>query len=100
MNYKQTFINLLVVLVSNLISVPLILFSWIVPKKKGLILLTSSDGLKFKDNPKYLYLYILANAEKLKPYWVTKNRVLYSEMKREGVPSTYLYSHHKFRNNE
>jgi CDP-glycerol glycerophosphotransferase (TagB/SpsB family) len=46
---------------ANLISIPLILLSWIVPKKRRLILLTSSDGTEFKDNPKYFYLYLLRN---------------------------------------
>jgi CDP-glycerol glycerophosphotransferase len=83
-------------IIANLIAIPLILLSWIVPKKKGLFLLTSSDGTKFKDNPKYFYLYLLKNKKNVQAYWATKNKKLYQELKNKKMSVTYLYSPNHF----
>lgn len=85
-------IKLFEIIISNIISIPLILLSWVIPKKKGLILLTSSDGTKFKDNPKYFYLYLLKKRKTVKPYWVTKNKGLFKQLKIENKSALYLYS--------
>jgi len=83
-------------IINNLITIPLVLLSWVAPKKRGLFLLTSSDGNKFKDNPKYFYLYLLKNKENINPYWATKNKKLYQELKKQKMPVTYLYSLNHF----
>jgi len=88
----QTCIEFYEIIISNIISAPLILLSWIVPKKKGLILFTSSDGSMFKDNPKYLFLYIFYNVKNLEPYWVSKSIKLCEELKNKNIPFTYVYS--------
>ncbi len=87
--------ELLDFLFSNIISVPLILLSWIVPKEKGLILLTSERGIKFKDNPKYFYLYLIRE-EKLNPFWVTKSRRTYNRLRAQNMPVSYIYSFKHF----
>ncbi|OQB06164.1 MAG: putative CDP-glycerol:glycerophosphate glycerophosphotransferase [bacterium ADurb.Bin212] len=60
------------------------------PKKKGLYLLTSSDGSKYKDNPKYFFQYLQKKG--LNAYWATTNKNVYQELKSKNMPVSYIYS--------
>lgn len=91
MKYFKAVFKIIKIVFDNAISVPLIILSWLVPKKRGLVVLTSSDGLKFKDNPKYLYLYLLNN-NIFTPCWSAAGRTLYKELKEKGMPVSYIYS--------
>jgi len=88
--------NAILFIFDTVLQILLILFSYIVPKKKGLILLTSSDGISLADNPKYLYHYLLNNKTGFLPYWSTKNHDLFVELKNNDFPVTYIYSLHHF----
>ena len=53
---------------------------------------STADGINFKDNPKYLYLYILNNVPEYKVYWATASKHLYNELKGKKLPVTYIYT--------
>lgn len=88
--------NVILFIFDTVLQILLILFSYIVPKKKGLILLTSSDGISLTDNPKYLYQYLLNNKTGFLPYWSTKNHDLFIKLKNNDFPVTYIYSLNHF----
>lgn len=69
---------------------PFYLLSLIIPKNKKLIVLGSSLGQHFADNPKYLFLYLEKHSPAFEYYWITKNKNLYLKMKSERF--LYLYS--------
>jgi CDP-glycerol glycerophosphotransferase (TagB/SpsB family) len=78
----------------NLFFIPLFwIFSYIIPKNKGLVALGSYFGYKFAGNPKYFYLYLLNKKNiKQRPFWVTRNKEIYKVFRKELRPVVYLYS--------
>ena len=48
----------------------------VVPKKKGLILLTSWFQKRYADNTMYLYEYLL-HEKKFNPVWITKDEQVF-----------------------
>ncbi len=77
---------------SNIFTLSIVVLSYIIPKKKGLLLFSTTDGLYFKDNSKYLYMHILENNKEFSPVWATKSRDLYSSLNDAGLPAVYIYS--------
>jgi len=63
--------------------------SYLVPKDRDLLVFTSSDGTKFRGNPKYLYKYFLG---KKKVVWITRSRDLDLALKGKGLVSAHTYS--------
>src|SRR3989338_10034200 len=81
-------------LILNLFFIPFFwIFSYIIPKKKKLIIFGSYYGYKFIGNPKYFYLYLLNKKDSVyHPYWITRNVKLYRSFKKDLKPVFYLYS--------
>ncbi len=48
--------------------------------------------MRFQDNPKYFYLYLIENSKIFSPFWATKNYNLYTDLIKEGFPAVYIYS--------
>lgn len=46
----------------------------------------------FKDNTKYLYIYLLNNHVEISPIWITSSHDLVAEMKAKGFPVYHKYS--------
>ena len=51
-------------------------------------------GRRFADNPKYLFLDIILNEKDsdIKPIWITRDKKVFDYLKKQGLPSCYLYS--------
>ena len=60
-------------------------FLSLIPKKKKLVLFTSWFGQKYIDNTKYVYEFFLRNSD-YNPVWMTHNRNIYNQLKKEGKP--------------
>ncbi len=63
----------------------------IIPKDSNLIVFSAWFGEKFFDSPRYLFEYLLENSD-YKVFWQTKNKDLYVDLKRRGIPAVYRYS--------
>ena len=57
----------------------------LVPKKKGLVLCTAWFGQKYIDNTMYVYEYLLSHSN-YRVIWITKNRLIYNQLKSVGKP--------------
>ena len=70
----------------------LFIFSYLIPKKKNLILFGSGDKHDFRGNPKYLYLHLIQNKSKYEFYWSAGVRSLTEELFKKKYPVFYRYS--------
>ncbi|MEA2042933.1 MAG: CDP-glycerol glycerophosphotransferase family protein [Bacteroidota bacterium] len=77
---------------SIIIQIALIILSWLVPKKKSLILLGAGSKHDFRGNPKYLFLFINQNKTPFDGRWSAGTKSLYYELKNAGLPVVYRYS--------
>lgn len=70
------------------------LLTYIVPKKKNLVLFGSNMGNCYdRGNPKYVYEYLINNKIKeLDYYWITRNKEDYKKLKEERKPVIYIFS--------
>lgn len=67
--------------------------SKIVPKRKKLWVFGSSRGLMFKDNSKYLFLFLQKYYKKdIKSIWISKNKSLISELRNNKYPVFHKWS--------
>lgn len=60
--------------------------------KKDLWLFGSDKGLRYGQNSRYLFEYILEHDHSIRAYWVTKSKEVYDQLKLEGLPVVYNYS--------
>ncbi len=74
------------------INIILFLLSYIIPKKKGHILFSSSFGEAFRGNPKYLYLYMFREYEKEKCLWITRKKKIVKELRSRGYRCVSVFN--------
>ena len=76
-----------------IIDTALILLSYIVPKKKNLILFGAYTGKTYNGNPKYLIEYLKNNKIlKYEYYWVTKRKNIFLKLKEKNIPVLSQYT--------
>lgn len=72
---------------------PIYLLSGLVKRDDNIILFGSLNGMRFADNPKYLYLYLNIFHKKGKRYiWISKNKEIVNILQKNGFESYHLYS--------
>lgn len=81
----------------NIIMYPLFLLTFLIPKKKNLIVLGSSRGMDISDNSKYYFLYLKETQSKIVSnltfYFLTKNKEVYKRWRNSGEDKIlYLFS--------
>lgn len=71
----------------------LFVLSYIVPKKKNLIILGSGDGKQFQGNPKYMAIFLSRiNDCKIEYYWSVKSKKQQQQVKLCSLPFINPYS--------
>ena len=65
--------------------------SWVIPKKKGLIVFGSNEGKHFSDNSRSLFEYIQATDESIRAVWFTNKKEVYREVE-EKYPDKVVMS--------
>lgn len=64
--------------------------SYLIPIKKNLFIFGSWHSIRYGDNPKALFEFILKNKnKKYEIYWYTQNKNLYNELKNNNIPVLY-----------
>lgn len=65
----------------------------IIPRNKNKWIFGAWSGMKFSDNPKALFDYIISNkSEEINATWITKDKTLYKKLLSNSVPCEYAYS--------
>ena len=68
-----------------IVAVPL---SIIIPKKKNLILFIGAGDGQFRDNAKYLFLYLhKLNQSDVEYHFLTENAAVFDSLKRQNLPA-------------
>lgn len=67
------------------------MISCLIPKKNNLILFGAWFGVKYSDNPKYIYEYALTHSS-TEVFWVSKNKNIVNELVSKGYPAVYSLS--------
>ncbi len=75
----------------NVIQLFFTLFSYIVPKKKNLIIFGSGNARLFNGNPKYMYMYLHNNNNNnnnldIEYYWSTKSKEVFERLDAKNYP--------------
>jgi len=80
--------------------VQLLLFfsSYIIPKKKNLIILGSGKKNDFRGNPKYFYLYLNLYQTDIDAVWSTNSNEIFNLLSKQGLPVIYRNSVKSFFN--
>lgn len=63
--------------------------SFLVPTKNKLFLFGSWYGDKYGDNPRYFFEWLSANEKATECFWVTKNLLLYQQLKAKNINVVY-----------
>ncbi len=63
-----------------------VLFSYIIPKKKNLIIFGSGNARLFNGNPKYMYMYLYNSNLDVEYYWSTKNKEVFERLNNINYP--------------
>jgi CDP-glycerol glycerophosphotransferase len=70
-------------------------FWWLerlIPRDKHIFVFGSWYGLRYSDNSKALFEYILNNEPQFKPYWITHDKNVYKRLRSENKPVVMGYS--------
>lgn len=62
-----------------------------IPKDNNLILFSAWFGRKYADSSMYVYEFFVKNGY-YKPYWYTRNKIIYTDLKSRGMPVLYSKS--------
>ena len=76
----------------NLICLPIFLVGIILPKSKNIWVFGSWFGNLYLDNSKYLFEYIKENENEITPIWLTKNKLIFEKLRRNGRRCYYINS--------
>ena len=78
----------------QLLLLPIYGISFLVPRDKNLWLFCSTFGRRFADNPRYMYMYVSKNKEKLniRPVWISHDKGIAGFISRNGYEAYYYHS--------
>ncbi len=82
-------------LVRCCLNLALWLLSYVVPKKKGLLLFGAANGCSFKGNPQALYLHLLKKfpaGEMARVVWTSQNRKVVDALRQRKMPVVAKWS--------
>jgi len=64
----------------------------ITKKNRNIVIFGGKQGKWYMDNSMYLFEWFLENRPELKVYWITKSKIIYSELIKKNIPCLYSYS--------
>jgi len=76
----------------KIVSLPIYLISFLIPKNNKIWIFGSWSGKSFSDNSKAFFLYIEKNIKHINPVWLTKNKSVLNELRCESKNAYYFYS--------
>lgn len=79
-------------LINRLLHLTQAFLSYFVRKEKGYLLLGACGGKMFRGNPKYLFIHLSHYHHNKKFAWITGNKEVYNELKRNHFQVIYKYS--------
>ena len=85
----------ILLLFSILLQLPLHIlyfFSGFFPRDPKIWLFGCWGGNRYRGNSKLLYSYVKENYKDIQIFWITKNRILHNQLKKEGVTVYLAYS--------
>ena len=62
------------------------------PKNENLILFSAWNGRRYSDNTRSIFEYALENRTDFNVCWLVKDKPLYTELVKKGIPVAYAYS--------
>lgn len=68
------------------------LVACVIPKSKTLWLFSAWNGMKFSDNPKYIYNYLIRNDSEINAIWFTRDHKLFESLRERKLPVIYAMS--------
>ena len=82
--FDRMIMNQIKVSLYFIITIPITLFSKLVPKNKKIWVFGSWSGKTFADNSKYLFLYTNKMHPEIKAIWLTKNENVLDTLRKSG----------------
>lgn len=78
----------------QLLFLPIYWLSFLFPRDKHIWLFGSTFGRRFADNPRYLFLYMSQNRERLgiRPIWISHDEEIVGFLKDNGYEAYYYHS--------
>lgn len=76
----------------SLLNLLLFVFSYIVPKKKDLILFGSGNGYLYKGNPRALFEHICINSNSIQAIWISDNKHIVDGIRAQRNKAYYKKS--------
>ena len=71
--------------------IPVFFLSFLSPRNKK-VWVFGSTGYQFRDNSKYLFLYVVNNCPEITAVWISRNKTLVAKLKAEGYKAEYYMS--------
>lgn len=65
---------------------------YVIPRRKNRWIIGDRYGLKYSDNSKALYEYIISHESSIHIVWITRNNVVYEHLKNRGLKVAYANS--------
>ena len=79
-------------MINGLLKLILFFFINIFPKNDKILVFGDRAGLRFADNSRHLFLYINKYHKEFRPIWITKNKEVYSYLKKNNFEVYYSNS--------
>lgn len=76
----------------NLCILMVYLLEYLVPRKKNLWIIGDRYGLKYSDNSRAVYEYVISHESDIKIVWITRNKKVYDYIKSKGGRVAYANS--------
>lgn len=77
--------------ISSIFGYMLFFISYLTPRKKNVWIFGSWYGKRFSDNSKYLFLYVANNHKDIKPIWISKNKKIIDELRKNNYLAYHAY---------
>ncbi|HZK03572.1 MAG TPA: CDP-glycerol glycerophosphotransferase family protein [Bacteroidaceae bacterium] len=89
---EESFFELVIKSIGGVLFLPFWYLERLLPRKKKSWIFGSWFGLRYSDNSRAIYEYVLTNHPDIKAVWITKDRAVYKRLKSEGKPVEYYNS--------
>ena len=86
---EESFFEVLLKSIGGLLFLPFWYLEKLFPRDKKIWIFGSWFGLRYSDNSRALYEYVIRNNSDIKAVWITKDRDVFKRLRGEGKPVEY-----------
>jgi CDP-glycerol glycerophosphotransferase (TagB/SpsB family) len=82
----------IIIIIAQILSIPLYLFSYLVPRNHNIWIFGAWEGLRYADNSRHVFEYVYGHEPDIRPVWLARDRAIVRTLRLSGREAYHINS--------